>query len=429
MLLRVAFSNFRSVREEQELSLVATSLAGPEGAVLPLNGIREKALRVAAIYGANASGKTNVLRALQFISEAVEESQSSWKPDHRIPRQPFRLAGDPSATTSTFEVDVLLDGTRYQYGFSLDDLSIIDEWLFAFPSPRRQLWFRRSRSEFTFGKSLIGKNRTIERVTRANSLFLSAAAQNNHKQLTPLYRWFASSLSFVPSERELNRIVAIEACGDPDSKMRMENFLRGADLGLASIEVTERDVPASTLKVLRVLRETMPSTELPAEFPSKLPDVEFFHRCEHDSMVRLPIASESDGTLALFDLLAPVMKTLDSGGVLAVDELDRSLHPLLALELVRMFNDGERNPRGAQLIFNTHDTNLLDFEVLRRDQVWFTEKDKCGATHLYPLTDFKPRKQENLQRGYLQGRYGAVPFLNPARLFGALSADRNPSAD
>jgi hypothetical protein len=137
----------------------------------------------------------------------------------------------------------------------------------------------------------------------------------------------------------------------------------------------------------------------------------FQHRGQSESPVELSIFNESDGTVAYFSLLGPVVNTLESGGVLCVDELNSSLHPLLALELVRVFNDRKRNPLGAQLIFNTHDTNLLDSSLLRRDQIWFTEKDSSGATHLYPLSDFKPRKNENLERGYLQGRYGAIPFL------------------
>jgi len=411
MLLRFTAANFRSLRDEQELSLVATSLGDLDRALLAPLGLREKALRVAAIYGANASGKTNILRALHFVWTAVSESQTSWKPDQRIPRQPFRLAGDQRGKPSTFKVDLMLDGTRYEYGFSVDDERVVEEWLDAYPSTRRQKWFRRSLDSFSFGKFLTGKNKLIEGVTRQNSLFLSAAAQNNHEQLTTIYRWFTSKLLFVTSDRELIRHTTIRMCKDPKFKIRLEEFLREADLGLVSIEMTERDVPAATKKLLAALRETGDFDKLPAEFPAKVPDISFVHRCEHDKNVTLPMNLESDGTLAFFELLGPVIDALDEGGVICIDELDSSLHPLLALELVRVFNSAERNAKGAQLLFNTHDTNLLDLSILRRDQIWFTEKDRCGTTHLYPLTDFKPRKQENLQRGYLQGRYGAIPFL------------------
>jgi hypothetical protein len=350
---------------------------------------------------------------------AVVDSQVSWKPEQPIPRQPFRLSGDPREVPSTFEVDILIDRVRYQYGFSLDDERIRDEWLFAFPSARRQLWFRRSAGAFSFGKHLSGENRLIERVTRPNSLFLSAAAQNNHDQLTPIYRFFASQLTFVTNRRQTLRQQTIQMCGDPVRRTRVEELLREADLGLVSIEMREREVPEATKRLFSALQEAGNLDEVALDVPPRLPEIAFNHRCEHDSTVRLSMAAESQGTLAYFELLGPVIAALESGGVLSIDELDSSLHPLLALELVRMFNTADRNPNGAQLIFNTHDTNLLDPDVLRRDQIWFTEKDHCGATHLYPLTDFKPRKQENLQRGYLQGRYGAVPFLGSARLLTA----------
>jgi hypothetical protein len=128
-------------------------------------------------------------------------------------------------------------------------------------------------------------------------------------------------------------------------------------------------------------------------------------------------AQESKGTIAFLSLLAPILRALDDGGIVCVDELDHSLHPLLAIELIRLFSETKRNPKGAQLIFNTHDTNLLSADVLRRDQIWFTEKARDGASQLYPLTDFKARREENLENGYLQGRYGAIPYLNPDTFF------------
>lgn len=422
MLLKFSAANFRSLRDEQELSLVASSLTGHPGGVLAAGALNTPALRVAAIYGANASGKTNVLRALHFMWRAVVDSQVSWKPEQPIPRQPFRLSGDPSETPSKFEVDIVIDQARYQYGFSVNDERILDEWLYAFPSSRRQLWFRRSEASISFGKYLSGENRLIERVTRANSLFLSAAAQNNHEQLTPIYRFFASQLTFVTNRREVLRQRTIQMCSDPNRRARVEELLRDADLGLVSIEMREREVPDATKRLFSALRDSGNLEDLSPDLPTKLPEISFYHRCEHDSTVRLSMAAESQGTLAYFELLGPVIEALESGGVLAIDELDSSLHPLLALQLVTMFNSPESNPNGAQLIFNTHDTNLLDPHVLRRDQVWFTEKDRCGATHLYPLTDFKPRKHENLQRGYLQGRYGAIPFLGSLRLAPAVIA-------
>lgn len=419
MLLRFSASNFRSLKDEQELSLIASSLAGSVDGVTQVRGFEHGILRVAAVYGANASGKTNVLRALNFMAGAVEDSQASWKPDQRIPRQAFRLDHDSREKPSQFEVDILVDGTRYQYGFSADSNRVIEEWLFAFPAGRRQLWYRRTGDGMSFGRNLSGENRVIERVTRPNSLFLSAAAQSNHEQLTPIYRWFSTQLEFLTSDRHGPPINTLALCADPGIKSRIESALSSADLGLLGFETSEKPLEESTRKLFAAIQEMLP---VGATLPEKLPEVQFIHRCEHSAPVRLALGAESDGTIAFFSLLGPVITTLDRGGTLCVDELDSSLHPLLALQLLQLFNDSARNPRGAQLIFNTHDTNLLDLTVLRRDQVWFTEKDKCGATHIYPLTDFKPRESENLRRGYLQGRYGAVPFLSDSRMLTAPDA-------
>lgn len=423
MLLRFAASNFRSLKDEQELSLIATSLTGRADGVARVGAIDQGVLRVAAIYGANASGKTNVLRALHFMATAVEDSQTSWKPDQPIPRQPFRLDQTSRDSASQFEVDIAIDSTRYQYGFSVSSERVLEEWLFAFPSGRRQMWYRRKPDGISFGRHLAGENRVIERVTRPNSLFLSAAAQSNHEQLTPIYRWFSTNLEFITSDRHGPPIETLQLCASESVRARIETALAAADLGLLGFETSERPVEEATRKIFAAIRDMLPSG---ATMPEKLPDVRFLHRCEHNAPVTLALAAESDGTIAYFGLLGPAIRTLDRGGTLCVDELDSSLHPLLALELVRLFNDAKRNPHGAQLIFNTHDTNLLDLTILRRDQIWFTEKDKCGTTHLYPLTDFKPRENENLQRGYLQGRYGAVPFLRSSDL---LLSDGSEIAD
>lgn len=410
MLLRYAVSNFRSLDEEQEFSMVASSLRGPEGALLVVPGVKPGVSRVAAIYGANASGKTNVLRALHFVATIVEDSQAAWKPQQRIPRDPFRMVASPKDRPTTVEVDFIVEGTRYEYKIAVDAERILLESLSSFPEGRRRLLFKRDRDRFSYGKHFSGPNQLIERVTRANSLFLSAAAQNNHELLLPIYRWFAERVHFVRGDRDAPNGRTMEICADARRKPLLERFLRAADIGITGLEVTEKEVDAKTRKMYEALSSALPE-EIVMSVPDRFVQVSFIHRCENGEPVSFSPHDESEGTLAYFGLLGPVLDTLESGGVLLVDELAESLHPLLALEIVRLFNDETRNPKGAQLIFNTHDTNLLDQRVLRRDQIWFTEKDNCGATHLYALTDFTPRREENLERGYLQGRFGGVPFL------------------
>jgi uncharacterized protein len=411
MLLRLAVENYRSIDTEQEFSMVASSLKGSESALLKVPATRDDALRVAAIYGPNASGKSNVLRALHFVCGAVENSHVGWKPQQRIPRQSFRMKPGRSDEPSTFRIDFVVAATRYEYSFSVTSDRILTEALLSFPEARPRLVFRRSGDKFTFGKFTPGPNQAIASLTRSNSLFLSAAAQNNHESLSPIYEWFANAVRFVNGPREEPNSDTFAICSDAARKPLLERLLVAADFGITGVEFKEKELPAETQRLFTALTTAVPEAAEQLHFPDRVADVSFFHRCEHGQPVRFGPGDESSGTLAYFGLLGPVIETLENGGVLCVDELESSLHPLLALEIVKIFNSEERNPKGAQLIFNTHDTNLLSADVLRRDQIWFTEKDRCGATHLYPLTDFKPRREENLERGYLQGRYGAVPFL------------------
>ena len=404
--------------------MASTSLKDTPEAVTRVGGLNLGLLRVASIYGANASGKTNVIKALAFMGNAVRESQRSWAPEGPIPREPFLLDPQSKSDPSTFTVDLLLDGTRFHYGFTLNDREIAKEWLEAYPTGRRQMWFTREAKTFIFGKKLIGDNRAIERLTRQNSLFLSAAAQNGHEALLPLYKWFAERFEYVPRERTRFAGETAQMCKQEGIKSRVLQSLRAADLGVVGLEVREEDLfPAvhqATEEGDRAMLEEIEKglRDLADHWNvGKTQVLSLIHQGAQHARVPLGQESESDGTVALSGLLGPVVRLIGVGGTLCVDELDASLHPLLALEVVRLFNDPKLNPRGAQIIFTTHDTNILDRASLRRDQIWFTEKDDEGGTHLYPLTDFKPRKNENLERGYLQGRYGAVPFIGSTDFF------------
>jgi hypothetical protein len=364
-------------------------------------GTDEGVLPVAAIYGANASGKTNVVLAMRFMGSVVRDSHARWEPDKPIRLEPFAGQSD---TPSTFSVDFLLGGVRYQYGFSLTPQAVVEEWMYAYPSGKKQTWFKRERNKpISFSTKLQGDNRAIERLTRPNSLFLSAAAQNNHQALLPIYFWFSHSLSYMTDRRSLTYAHKRALYNSPDLRERLARMLLLADLGITDLGVREVDATAQTKSPL------MQAANYLAFEPER--EVQFLHRIG-ESTLPFDEAQESKGTIAFLCVLQPVLQALKNGGVAFVDELDESLHPLLAIEVIRQFSDTASNPAGAQLIFNTHDTNLLGAGVLRRDEIWFTEKRQDGASQLYPLTDFKPRKQEDLANGYLQGRYGAIPFLN-----------------
>jgi uncharacterized protein len=383
LLIEFRVKNHRSLRDEQVLSMVA----GPGGdkddpRPRKVAGYDKELLPVAALYGANASGKSNVLSALAFFNEAVVLSHWAWPPKS-IPRDPFAW-GPQRDDPSLYEIEFVLESTRYRYGFTVSDEQFLEEWLYAWPHQHKQTWFVRENGKFKFGDSLKGENRLIEEITRPNALFLSAASQHRHPQLTPIFLSFMDTRN--PRWRSPRSEVLFAATKRRSSDVL--TLLRHADVGIVDMRVEE----------------------------SREGDrgIRFKHQSEKNE-AWLPLEEESRGTRTLFEMADPILNTLDTGGVFLADDLEAGLHPALAHSIVQLFNDPKSNERNAQLILTTHDTNLLGPSLgsaaLRRDQVWLTEKDEQGATKLYPLTDFKPRKAENIERGYLQGRYGAIPYL------------------
>jgi hypothetical protein len=399
MLVELRIENHRSLREEQVLTMEAGRVGDADDPrPRAIAGHANPVLPVAAIYGANASGKSNLLDAIDWLQEAVLDSHRAWAPDEGVPRDPFAW-GEHASRPTLFEVTFVHGGFRHQYGFVADDERFLEEWLYAWPQGRRQVWFEREGQHFKFGEHLRGENRLIEEVTRPNALFLSTAAQHRHEQLGPVYRWFRSINTGETDGLTVEGWLA-SLLASPEQRATLEatkELLQAADLGIVDL----RQIDAAGLG----RRPRLPQGK-----------ILFGHRSEGASdEAWLPLEQESGGTLRVLELARPVLRALSHGGIVVIDELERSLHSLLATRLVQQLNDPKTNPKHAQLVFSTHDTNLLGTAmgepVLRRDQVWLTEKDPQGATVLYPLTDYKPRKAENLERGYLQGRYGAIPFL------------------
>jgi AAA15 family ATPase/GTPase len=415
VLLRFRIENFRALRDEQEVSFIAADLSEPQAETFRVESLGSDVLPVVAIYGANASGKSSVLMALDFLCTAVRESHRSWPPDGGVPREPFLLDGTSRDKPSLFEIDFMLDSTRYQYGFVVDSQRVVEEWLSAYPRGKKQAWFVRDAAhdpEIRFSRSLGGENEAIRRLTRANSLFLSAAAQNNHPRLTPVYNWLAHGVLFASSEdRDELLVRAANVSQRPEFRDAMLALLRASDLGISDVAL-ERESAHTAIVRFTAERDRSDLRSMDTiERDHLLSRLSLVHEAVGGSGVGLPFRAESAGTRALFALAGAIVQAIASGVVLCIDEIDSSLHPLLVLEVIKLFQSRTTNPKRAQLLFNTHDTNILDSGVLRRDQLWFTEKDATGASHVYPLTDYRPRKQENIKRGYLQGRYGAVPFL------------------
>lgn len=394
MLLSFRVSNFRSIRSEQEFSFVTDSHARPDNGDAWDEGVGT----VAGIFGSNASGKSNVLKALQFIRTAIASSYRSWASGDSIAVIPFALDSSLDREPSNFEIVFQVGKVRYQYGFRLTKERVIGEWLYVYVTHRRQIWFERdtaSDDEWYFGKSFTGRNRVIADLTGPRTLFLSAAAANNHEMARRVERFIRAHLRFAfPENRATRTRYTRDLSSDSGDWDSVVDLMRFADLGIRSARVRE-DI----------------------ERREDLIRVEFGHSVGvSQEPVYLPLEAESLGTQTLFALAGPVIRAIANGDTLLVDEIDASLHPRLTCEIIRLFKDPEENPRQAQLIFTSHDTTLLggllDEAGLTRDEIWFTEKKADGGTVLYPLTDFSPRKTENLERGYLQGRYGAVPYLD-----------------
>lgn len=408
MLIEFRVANHRSILDEQALVMrAAGGGADPDDPTPRLVG-RERLLPVAAIYGANGSGKSNMLNALAYMASAVIDSHARWDPLGGVPRDPFAW-GRGRTEPSLFEVTIALEGGRAQYGFVVDDQRVLEEWLFVWPKSRRQRWFERDTDGVLYGERFTDSQSIGSPYARPNSLLLSAAVQNGSTQLAPIYRWFRSLRTDCPinvgsadlgsSVRHVRRMVSDmshAASVDPkdeDKLRQVADLLNVADTGILDLRV-EAAAPREP-KGPRQLRFWA------------------LHAGAPDAW--LPLEQESDGTQALFHLGLVMLPALRDGGVVVLDELGHGLHPLLASQLVQRFNDPATNPKGAQLLFSTHDTALLhgedDRPSLRRDQIWLAEKDQQGATTLTPLSRYKPRSGENLAKGYLRGRFGGVPYL------------------
>jgi AAA15 family ATPase/GTPase len=410
MLLRFGVTNHRSLRDRQELSLVASSLNdSPVGLIESRHAPGHKLLPVLVIYGANASGKTNLVSAIRWMRSAILYSHSRGEPDAAVGRTPFALDPAFGSSPSNFEADFIVDDVRYHYGFEVTNVAFTAEWLFAFPNERRQALFERDGMNFRFGRNLKGRNQIISELTRSNSLFLSAAAQNGHEELTRISKFFQSIASGELYEHELMKNLT-----DATIDARVIAFLKAAGTGVIDYRLKDVELPPELREFqqgLNTLVKGLNKFQIEGfSLDEKAAHLQFAHQGADGGSVYFDLQQESDGTRRLLRLLIPAFRALDAGAIMAVDELDSSLHTQACELVVALFSSPVTNSKGAQLIATTHDTNLLVSSHLRRDQVWLAEKDPEGATHVYPLTDFHTRKSDNLERGYLEGRYGAIPF-------------------
>lgn len=347
------------------------------------------------------------------------ESASDYKRGDSLPVSPFKLAGQNRNQPSEFEVSFLNDNIRYQYGFACDSHRFVAEWLIAYPKGRAQRWFERAWNtetqeyDWSLGDNLTGERQIWLKSTRENALFLSTAIHLNSEQLRPVYDWFDIKLRVANLEGWSPGFTA-SLCQRSD-KEKVLNFLKAADLSIDDIEI--ETIPFDSDSLPPGLPEKYRRAVLEDMKTAQVVDIKTVHLDEDGKRVSFDLGDESEGTQKLFAFAGPWIDSLANGYVLFIDELHGKLHPKLVQYLLSLFHNSKSNPLNAQLVFTTHETSILNQDVFRRDQVWFTEKSTNQATNLYPLTDFRPRKgRENLELAYLSGRYGALPFISEARV-------------
>ncbi len=403
MLIEFRLKNVFCFKDEQVFSLVATKDKSlTENVISKGGGNKLNLLRSAVVYGANASGKTKLIWALYGMAKFVADSATQ-KADYNPFIAPFIFDQETGTSPSEIEITFVNQGIRYQYGFSFVRGKVIQEYLNAAPRGVTVPYFQRTfdeaaeNSQYQFGASF-KKNDYLPKATKNNALFLSIGGVFEHPQLKPAFDWF-QKLNIFPSPHYNNWATFTD-----DNHSSLKELLRFSDFGIIDFKLEEKREGEE-----KPIQERIKTTHKIAGGNSSLD---------------IPLEMESDGTIRTMNLGADILDALEKGKIFIVDELDSSLHPLLVRSIIEMFHNPEINKNNAQLIFNTHDTTLLDQTLFRRDQVWFTEKDAEGAAHLYSLSEYSPRKGEALAKGYLQGRYGAIPFLGePSLIFTRGEAD------
>ena len=384
--------NVRCFRDEARLTLAATRMAEPGAARSVASAgaaCAAPALPAAGIFGANASGKTALLAAMADMASFASGAECE--------ARPFLLDAASAAQPSRYEIELILEGVRWRYGFEIaPGGAVVAEHAFHYPHGRRASVFHRHPAGVAFGPRHRSAGSKTKAWVRPDTLTLPTAAAVGLEAVEPLNCWFETNLRLVKSsETGWGSDLTAVWLDDPATAQRAARMLEAADLGIVGADIG----PLRTVGGLTHSAEN-------------------FGGPGSETLVALPMKDQSSGTRAWLELAGPVLSALDRGDVLLIDELGRSLHPHLLDSLVGLFQNQHTNPRCAQLIFSTHTANVLGDTTRRRigrDQVWFTQKAPDGASKLYPLTDFSPRQDEAVARRYLQGRYGAVPSCRPAR--------------
>lgn len=414
MLVQFSLGNFRSFKEVTTLNLEASvDKEHPENAFTVSDGL--SLLKTISIYGANASGKSNIFNALAFMNSFIFNSSNA-QITSKIPVEPFKLSTETEHEPSHFEAILIHEDVKYRYGFEVSADKVHAEWLFSYPKGKETKLFTRENNEISVNKNKFpeGKKDLMER-TRQNALFLSTTAQFNGEFSKKIIEAFGNInvISGLNDQAYMN--FSISKIKDQSFKNEILRFIQDADIDIAdftteSIKLTPENLPPFLTEEARIQLALQASKD-----SVKINTIHNKYNKEQklDSLVPFDlVVNESAGTNRLFFLSAPILDTLAHGKVLFIDEMDSRLHPLIMESIIKLFNSKEKNPRNAQLVFNAHSTLVLCNKYFRRDQIWFTNKSRYGISDLYSLDDYSVRKDSSFDKDYLLGKYGGIPIVN-----------------
>lgn len=399
MLVNFSFKNFRSFRDEMTLSMEAANIQELSSALMKAGD--SEMLPVAVMYGANSSGKSNVLKALKAMRDVLLHSVKL-NPKDKLEADPFMLDLTSQKEPTSFEIQFIIGESRYRYGFDYTVNVVVAEWLYEKRVGEREFeLFLRSGNEFKISKTRFAEGIGKEAATPANRLFVSLVAQLNGKVAQSILDWFSDIeyMSGMDGKGYVGKTLEMLFLNQGGSN-EIRRFFESANLGFSELDV-ERD----TLDTGKMKSETVHRFY---DADGNLAGVRNF---QTEKM-------ESEGTKKMIEIAGPIFDAILNGKILVVDELDAKLHPFLTRKIIGLFMDKSVNVKGAQLIFATHDTNLLNLQYLRRDQIWFTEKDTTDSTELYSLVEFrdetgkKVRNDRSIEKDYINGRFGAIPFMS-----------------
>lgn len=419
MLTSFTVKNYRSFKLERTFSMETSSIKEHKESVIQRG--KYNLLPLAVFYGANSGGKSNLIHAIYTMCSMVRRSVKLNEGD-TLPYDPFALDEDSESKPTEFEIQFIKDEVLYRYGFEYDKTDIISEWLYEKRFGEREYeLFLRSRDVIDVSAKRFSEGKGKEFLTNSNRLFLSLVAQLKGEKSNLVMGWFADCNVVSGINSEVYEAFTLQMfLENLKEAHQAQEFFKTLQLGFTSFSVKETDIPKDILEnAPKSLRLQLEKENSIGSMFEPITTHNIYDESGHVVGERnfKKNLMESEGTNKVIEISGPIFDTLNEGKILIVDELDAKLHPLLTRNIVLLFMDPDKNKHGAQLIFATHDTNLLDLSLIRRDQIWFAEKDNVESTDIYSLVEFKDengnkvRNDRDIKSDYIRGRYGAIPFI------------------